>query len=252
MMEGFDKDGSKPVSATFTAGVPSGPSTHPGDGDEDNAADTFKHKAIGDAGTDWSVGSTPVSAAGPSSSSSLPVPACPPSSSASLLPSASATPPHIAPPSTLMAPSPLWSDDGGGGGSDADDDNSDPLMHHRNKGKGKPASAAEAAARPPACAPTAADLPPRAAPAPVCGGGRGGVAAGMGLGGGGGAWATADGRSSPPLSAARHPVVHSLAQDAIKEMVERTFRRARCAEGEGMTEEQFARVVEADENLLAW
>ncbi|TPX30155.1 hypothetical protein SmJEL517_g06214 [Synchytrium microbalum] len=48
------------------------------------------------------------------------------------------------------------------------------------------------------------------------------------------------------------PVMEAMSQDAIEEMVERTFGAAGLATEDKMDFEQFQKVVEADPNLLSW
>lgn len=48
------------------------------------------------------------------------------------------------------------------------------------------------------------------------------------------------------------PVMEAMSQDAIEEMVEKTFMAAGCEMESGLTEDDFRRVVEMDSNLLAW
>ncbi|KAJ3038818.1 hypothetical protein HDV00_000306 [Rhizophlyctis rosea] len=61
------------------------------------------------------------------------------------------------------------------------------------------------------------------------------------------------GLTSSTTSDYHYPVMEAMSQDAIEEMVDRTFEMAGIPkEREGMTEEEFAKVVEKDSNLLAW
>jgi hypothetical protein len=48
------------------------------------------------------------------------------------------------------------------------------------------------------------------------------------------------------------PVLESMSQGAIEEMVDRTFESAGVVEGGGLDFEGFKRVVEGDSNMLAW
>ncbi|KXS21139.1 hypothetical protein M427DRAFT_51410 [Gonapodya prolifera JEL478] len=230
MMEGFDEDASKPVSAAFTAGVPAGSA---GPEEDDQEGKTFVHEDEDQVG-------------------GLPPPV-------ETRPGTPATPASIG--------GSAWGDVGDPGWSDEDElDRESRAGRRRDKGKGKArdvdvtngstSGSASATGLPPARAPTAADLPPRAAPTRhnrslrISPGGPAPIPASASAG-----WTPSSASSvrySPHLSASRHPVVHTLAQDAIREMVERTFRRAGCADGEGMTEKQFAKAVEEDGNLLAW
>ncbi|KAI9007326.1 hypothetical protein BC832DRAFT_554991 [Gaertneriomyces semiglobifer] len=48
------------------------------------------------------------------------------------------------------------------------------------------------------------------------------------------------------------PVMEAMSQDAIEEMVDKTFQLAGCEDEEGLSFEDFKHVVELDTNLLAW
>ncbi|KAJ3342838.1 hypothetical protein HDU93_000968 [Gonapodya sp. JEL0774] len=269
MMEGFDEEASKPVSAQFTAGVPSGGSeAHAGEEESDRRKEKTRCEedvVLEDA----SAGSETASAIPGETSMSRHPPSTPVSFTSRTFAGMSSRSDPIWPwsdddegtiecdetnrPSTPNDGSALWRTEG----------------QKKEKGKGKARdfepstdSTSSASGLPPSRAPTAADLPPRAAPTrhsrslrispgparssrsssnpPIS------ASASTPVG------ATFSARFSPQLSATRHPVVHSLAQDAIREMVDMTFKKAGCAEGEGMTEEQFAKAVEEDGNLLAW
>lgn len=50
----------------------------------------------------------------------------------------------------------------------------------------------------------------------------------------------------------RFPLIEAMSQDALVEMVDKTFSNAGCADKDCMTFEEFQKVCELDANLLSW